>query len=86
MLKLSRPTKPDTFDADTRAAKRNVCLAVQNGKKPSFNDDAWPKASAKDCFIDQQHGRCAYCERRLSDTGQLRRLGTAIDLSAGAAW
>ena len=69
MLKLSRPDKPTDFDAKTLAARDAVQSAVNRGKKPSFDENAWRIYKGK--FVDTQQGRCAYCERRFSDTGHL---------------
>lgn len=69
MLKLSRPAKPSTFDSESRSAEQDVQHAIRKCKKPTFDNEVW--RHFKDDFVECQHGRCAYCERRLSDTGQL---------------
>jgi hypothetical protein len=82
MIHFERPARPSAFDTDEDivAARQAVKDDIDAGKKPDFPEH-WGKAEYKRCFMMAQHNRCGYCEREVSDTGQVEHYAPKSNVS-----
>jgi hypothetical protein len=70
MLKFERPKKPEDFQEKADIETKKIEEQLANiSEKLNFNDSFWGKY--KNHFVKAQHGKCGYCELRMSSYGDM---------------
>jgi hypothetical protein len=70
MLRLRRPPAPEGFEKKVSSVRKRVEEAIAKKQKPEF-EPLWLEPEYKIAFQRAQHGKCGFCERALTDTGQI---------------
>jgi 5-methylcytosine-specific restriction endonuclease McrA len=65
MIQYQRPRAPAGFAKHARPHRAKASAGASRGRKPKV-EAAHIWAAHKDVLADAQHGKCAYCERKLS--------------------
>lgn len=72
MIRIERPTQvPATLQTLGVAARQALCESVEAGEEPVFDQRIYGDPLVKQALVDMQHGKCAFCERRVNEDGDV---------------
>jgi hypothetical protein len=71
MLRLRRPEVPDGFELRVEKARQAIADAVASGQRLGDEHFADLWSGYKKHLWRAQHGKCGYCESRVTDTGDV---------------
>jgi hypothetical protein len=66
MDRFEAPPKPDDFETTVKEHREAVAKNIKQKKKPKFDKKVWGKY--KDHLAAQQHGRCGFCDSKVTST------------------
>jgi uncharacterized protein (TIGR02646 family) len=86
VIRIERPTQvPTTLQTRGVAARQALCESVEAGEEPVFNQRIYGDPLVKQALVDMQNGKCAFCERRVNQDGDVEhfRPKKAVQQAAG---
>lgn len=86
MIRIVRPAAiPEPLQTRGAIASQALCERAAKGEELTFDQKIYGDPRVKDALVRMQHGKCAFCERRINEDGDVEhfRPKTASQQAAG---